>query len=132
MRAIAILAITAATLVSHAAVADVKRHELIPDSLRGSWAPSAEACKGADKSIITVSAKTYTSSEANCTIIWVSETAAARGPMYSVHMQCSKPGKSALDVIFLPKDNDHISIGSRFSDLKSHQRCSAVEPATAR
>src|SRR6266446_5228762 len=113
MRAIAILA-AAATFVAHAAVADVKRHELIPEQLRGSWVPSADACKSADKSIIVVAAKTYTSSEANCAVAWVSETAAARGPVYSAHLQCAKPQEKApktqSDVVFSAKDVDHISI----------------------
>jgi hypothetical protein len=135
MRAIAILA-TAATFASCVAVADVKRHEFIPESLRGSWAPSADACKNADKSIIVVSAKSYASSEAKCTVVWVSETAAARGPIYSAHLQCSKPNddtrKTQSDVIFISKGADQISIGPRFSDLKDYQRCSASEPATTR
>jgi hypothetical protein len=40
--------------------------------------------------------------------------------------------ETQTDVIFYPKDDKHISIGSRFSDLKDRQRCSASEPATAR
>ena len=80
MRAIAMLA-TAATFVTHAAHADVKRHESIPESLRGSWAPSADACKSGDKSIVVVAAKAYSSPKANCAVVWVSETAAARGPV---------------------------------------------------
>jgi len=135
MRAIAILA-AAATLVAHAAIADVKRHELIPEQLRGSWAPSADACKNADKSIIVLAAKAYTSSEATCAVAWVSETAAARGPVYSAHLQCAKPNDSARktqsDVIFISKGVDQISIGLRFSDLKDYQRCPASEPATTR
>jgi hypothetical protein len=127
MRATAILAITTATFVSHAAVADVKRHEFIPESLRGSWAPSTEVCKDSDKSIVVVSAKTYSSSEANCTVVWVSETAAARGAVFSAHLLCSKPDKKASktqsDVILSSKDNNTISIGSRFSNLKDYQRC---------
>jgi hypothetical protein len=135
MRAIAILA-TTALFIAHAAFADVKRHEFIPESLRGSWAPSAEVCKNADKTVIVVSAKAYASSEAKCAVLWVSETAAARGPTYSAHLQCSKPDdeaqKTQSDVIFVPKDVNQISIGARFSDLKDYQRCSASEPATAR
>jgi hypothetical protein len=135
MRGIIILA-TAATLLAHVAVADVKRHEFIPESLRGSWAPSTDACKNADKSIIVVAAKTYSSSEANCTVAWVSETAAARGPTYSAHLQCSTTNDEARntqsDVIFIPKDVNQISIGPRFSDVKDYQRCSASEPATTR
>ena len=132
MRTTTILAITAA-FVSTAAVAKVKRIEFIPESIRGSWAPSAEVCEKAAQSMITVSATTYTSSEANCKIMWISETSAARGPMYSAHLQCAKSEEKApkqSDVILYPKDDKQISIGPRFSDLKDYQRCSATEPAT--
>lgn len=135
MRIIAILA-ALATLVAHAAQADVKRHEFIPESFRGSWAPGTDACKNGDKSIVVVAAKSYTSLDANCTVGWVSETAAARGPVYSAHLQCSKPGdnaqKTPSDVIFIAKDVNHISIGPRFSDVKDYRRCSESEPATRR
>jgi hypothetical protein len=135
MRATAILAILTITLMSQTTVADVKRHEFIPESLRGTWAPSAEVCKDVNNSIV-LSAKTYAGSEANCTVAWVSETAAARGPMYSAHLLCTKPEdknlKTQSDIIFLPKDNDQIGIGSRFSNLKNYQRCPASEPATTR
>ena len=136
MRTTTILAIAAAALVSNAAVAKVKRIEFIPESLRGAWAPSAEVCDNAAKSIITVSAKTYANSEANCSVVWVSETPAARGPLYSAHLQCSKleekGPKTQTDIMFYPKDEKQISIGSRFSDLKDYQRCSASEPASSR
>jgi hypothetical protein len=135
MRAITILAATA-TLVVHAALADVKRHAFIPEPLQGSWAPGTDACKSADKSVVVVTAKSYTSPEANCTVVWVSETAAARGPVYSAHLQCSKPNddarKTPFDIIFIPKGVNQLSIGPRFSDVKDYQRCSANEPAATR
>ena len=136
MRSTAILAIATVAFVPNTTVAAVKRIEFIPQSVRGSWAPAAEACEKAAKSMITVSATTYTSSEANCKVVWVSETPAARGPIYSAHLQCSKgeekAPKTQSDVIFYPKDDKHISIGSRFSDLKDYQRRSTSEPAAAR
>lgn len=123
---------TAVTFGAHAAVADVKRHQFIPESLRGSWAPSSGACKDADKSIIVLSAQTYTSSEANCRVFWVSVTPRAGGPLYSARLQCSKPNdeaqKTFSDVMLLPKDVNRISIGAG-SELRDYQRCSASEPA---
>jgi hypothetical protein len=122
-----------AVLVSHAAAADVKRHEFIPASLRGTWAPSAQVCENADKAAIVVSAKTYVSAAADCMVMWVSETAAARGPMYSAHLQCStavgKTGKkTASNVMILPAEDNQISVGPAFSSLKVYHRCSALEP----
>jgi hypothetical protein len=81
--------------------------------------------------MITISATTYASSAASCT---VAKTSAAWGPMYSAHLQCSKPEdkarKTQSDVLFYPKDDKQISIGPRFSELKDYQRCSASEPAS--
>jgi len=130
------LAIASAALASHVAFADVKRHEFVPEVLRGSWAPSTEACQKPDKSVIRVSASAYASSDADCTVFWVSETPGARGAIYSAHQLCSKPGentsKAPSDVIFSPRSDNQILIGSRFSNLKSYQRCSESEPAAAR
>jgi len=131
MRTTAILAIVTVALVSSSVVAKVKRIEFIPESLRGSWAPTTEVCEKAAKSMITISAKAYTSSAGNCVIVWVSETPAARGPMYSAHLQCPKPEDRAqkvqADVMFYPKDDKQISVGPHFSELKDYQRCSANE-----
>jgi len=54
----------AAALVSNSTVAKGKRIEFIPESVifRGSWAPSTEVCEKAAKSMVTVSATTYSSS----------------------------------------------------------------------
>ena len=130
----AILAIAAAAFVPNTTVAAVKRIEFIPQSIRGSWAPVAEACEKAAKSMITVSATTYTTAEANCKVVWVSETPAALGPIYSAHLQCSKEEEKVpkTQSDFSIPDDKHISIGSRFSDLKDYQRCSASEPANTR
>jgi hypothetical protein len=133
MRTTAILAITAATLVSNSTVARVKRMPFMPESIWGVWAPSTEVCEKAGNSLITVSARTYTSSEGNCMVVWVSETHARQGPMYSAHLLCSKPGEEAqktqTDVMFYPKDDKQISTGPRFSELKDYQHCSAGEPS---
>jgi hypothetical protein len=129
MRATVILAIAAATAVTHAASADVKRHEFIPVPLRGSWAPRADDCKNAGKAVIVVSDKTYVSAEANCTVMWVSETAATRGSIYAAHLQCAKPDEknqnTQSNVILAPKDAKQISIGPSFGNLKDYQRCPA-------
>jgi hypothetical protein len=122
MRGSASLTIAAVMLVSHAALADVKRHKSIPESIWGSWAPNLDDCKSSDKSFV-LSAKTYSSPEANCTVAWVSKTAGARGSLYSAHLLCSKPKDTQLDVIFLLQSTDRISIGSRFGNLKDYQRC---------
>lgn len=136
MRTAPIIVTAAAVFLSNSTFAKVKRIEFIPESVRGAWAPSTEVCEKAAKSMITVSATTYATSEANCTVVSVSEAPAARGPVYSAHLQCSKPEdkerKTQSDVMFYPKDDKQISIGPRFSELKDYQRCSTSEPTMTR
>jgi hypothetical protein len=109
------------------------RRTTIPESFWGSWAPSPDVCQSADKSVIVLSAKTYVTPEANCTVNWVAETAGARGPIYSAHIQCSKRAGKAqrtiFDLIILPRNANQISLGPEFGSLKTYQRCSSNEPA---
>jgi hypothetical protein len=125
-----------AVVVSHAATADVKRHKSIPESLWGSWAPSAEACNKAEKSIITLAAKSYVSSEESCTVDWISETSGARGSIYSAHLQCAGtvegPQKTVSDLVLWPKDVNEFSVGTDFSNLTTYLRCPASAPASTR
>ncbi len=99
---------------SGAALADV-RHVSVPEWLWGTWAPSAELCRD-DKSIIVMSEKSYVTSQANCTVQWLTETAAADGPIYSAHMRCSRPSTSEHETesnrIIVPKDNGQLSVGA--------------------
>lgn len=130
MRGTVFLVIVMAMFGSHAAVADVKRHKSIPESVWGSWAPNPEGCKASANSVIVLSAKTYTSAGTNCRVAWVSKTAGPRGSFYSAHLLCSKPDEKApntqSDVNFISKDKNQISVGSMFDDLKDYQRCSTM------
>ena len=85
MRSAGILAIIAA-FGSQTALADVVRRPTIPESIRATWAASAEDCD-ANKSVI----------------VSVSETPGQRGPMYSARMQCSstagRPQKTTPNLV---------------------------------
>ena len=122
-----------AVLASQAATAQV-RHSTLPAALWGKWSQHPGRCSDSDGSVITLSAKTYATSKMNCTILWVSAVAGARGPIYSARMQCSNTADNAdrtiLNIILLPTDSNHILIGSGFGDLKGYERCSANEPVT--
>lgn len=136
MRKTALLALIAA-LVPHIAAAHVVRHNSIPESYVGSWAPDAGTCKESDKSVIALSAKTYATSGAKCTVDWVSETPGSRGPIFSAHLQCSsptaQPKKETVSNLIIRPQNDHqIAMGPDFASLKNYQRCSASEPGTTR
>jgi len=59
-------------------LADSVRHLSVPERFWGTWAPEADLCRN-DKAIFVVSAKGYVTSQANCTVQWVTETAGAGG-----------------------------------------------------
>ncbi|WP_375787561.1 hypothetical protein ACE10Z_08715 [Bradyrhizobium sp. Pha-3] len=112
---------------SPVAIAGVKRLASIPEALLGSWAPSADACKNADKSAVALTDKTYAGPAGNCTVMWVSETAGPQGSIYSARLRC--PNERAQqewaesDLIIRPGDTNQISVGVDFNNLKTYQRC---------
>ena len=124
-------------LLPQAAGADVVRHSAIPDAYLGTWAADAGKCGESDKAAVVLAAKAYTSSAANCTVDFVSETAGVRGSIYSARLQCSNPAakgktKSVSNLIIRPDNTDRISIGPSFDRLTIYQRCpssgSAAKP----
>jgi hypothetical protein len=126
MRTAVLLAIIAA-FVSDPAISYVVRHATVPAPLQGTWAATDEDCKNADKSMI-ISDKTYIDPEKNCGVLWVSETAAAHGPIYSAHMQCvsSPESKPSIDNLLMSvKDANHLTMGPEPGKLKVVQRCAA-------
>jgi hypothetical protein len=120
--------VLASTLLSGSALADTVRHPTVPERFWGTLAPTADLCRD-DKSIIIVSAKGYVTAQASCMVQWVVATAGAGGPIYSAHMRCSSPStpeqKTELNRIIVLIDNDQLSAGVDFKDLKSYQRCPA-------
>ena len=119
--------ILAQLLMPHESFADVVRHEFVPVSLRGSWAPRDGVCKKDDKSIITISEKAYASSDLTCAVAYVSETSEGGGAAkYSAHLDCSEmiPPKQ-MDLILIPKKSDLISVGSSLKSLKDYKHCAS-------
>ena len=117
-------------LFSSAAVADIKRHQSMPEALRGSWALAADNCGAADKPVVVLSAKAYAGADTKCSIDWVSETPSPHGPVYSARLRC--PGQAAKaptasNLIIRPDSANKISIGASFGDLKAYQKCPAKE-----
>ena len=126
-------------LCSSAAIADIKRHQSMPEALQGSWALAADDCGAADKPVVVLSAKGYASADTKCSIDWVSETPSPSGPVYSARLRC--PGQAAKrptgaratssptasNLIIRPDSANKISIGASFGDLKAYQKCPAKE-----
>jgi len=76
-----------------------------------------------------VSAKGYTTSDASCTIQWVTETAGTAGPFYSANMRCSNPATpnetTEVNRIIVTDEDGKLSAGPDFKQLKSYRRCPA-------
>jgi hypothetical protein len=116
------------SLILDVAMADVVRHGYIPAPYWGKWAGLER-----DGSVIELSAKTYVSDEANCTVDWVSETAGARGAIYSAHLHCFNPAQTTgerfvSNLIIWPQGDVRIAVGPDFMRLKILRRCSAKRP----
>ena len=115
-------------LLPSASLADSVRHVSVPDRLWGTWAPAADLCRD-DKAILVVSAKGYVTSQASCTVQWVTETAGAAGPIYSAHMRCSNPNApdeiTEVNRVIVPNDCGELSAGPDFKQLTTYRRCPA-------
>jgi hypothetical protein len=114
-------------LVSRVATADVVRHGSIPESYAGTWIASAGT--ELDKSVIGLSAKTYVGPEASRSVDMVSQTAGARGSIYSAHLQCfSERGgnKTAANLIIWPRNISRIAVAPELTSLRVFDRCSAT------
>jgi hypothetical protein len=116
-------------LLSQSAAADVVRHTKIPEPLHGTWAVSEADCGDENKKGIVLAAATYESSEQKCTVLWVTETATPRGPLFSAHLQCSAANgsaKSISNVLLRSSGANQISAGTDFENVKNYQRCPAA------
>jgi hypothetical protein len=125
----AVLVAVIAMLLSRVATADVVRHGSIPEAYTGTWIAGTET--EPNKSVIVLSAKMYVSPEATCSVDWVSQTAGARGSIYSAHLQCfssaEKAGaKTVANLIIWPENINRIAVGPEFTNLKNFHRCSAT------
>ena len=119
MRQIGLLTVLS-MLMSDVASADVVRHSSIPERYWGTWV-------GAEESVIVLSANSYVSREANCSVKWVSQTAGARGSIYSAHLHCFSPAGRAettvtSDLIIWPENIDQIAVGPDFKSLRAFRR----------
>src|SRR6201985_3120074 len=108
----AVLFPVAVSMVSEPAIAYVKRIASLPQSLWGVWAPSADACGGADKLSVVLSAKSYKSAQPSCDFIKLSKTPGPNGPIYSARARCIQSGQTnpaISNLIFRPDGLDRIS-----------------------
>jgi hypothetical protein len=117
------LTILLAIVAPNAAIADVVRHDVIPEPYWGAWAAT-----GSDWSGFELSAKTYANGDASCAVSWVSETAGANGPIYAAQLRCSRHpervgARFASNLIIWPKSFDEVAAGPDFMRLRVFRRC---------
>jgi hypothetical protein len=114
-------------------VADAReiRRDAIPESFRGTWATSTDACKDGDKSPIVLSAKSYAGPAGSCVVDYVTEIPGRGGAIYSARMHCSGSApqtKTIANLIIRPGDDGQVSLGPTFESLAAHRRCPSSEP----
>src|SRR5262249_2209087 len=120
-----------AALASQASDAREIRRDAIPEAFQGTWAPSADACKNADKSSIVLSAKSYAGPAGSCVILFVMEVPGRDGAIYSARMSCSSSqsqAKTTANLIIRPDTAEQILLGATFDSLATHRRCPAEAP----
>jgi hypothetical protein len=115
--------------------ADIVRHTEIPEPYRGTWATEAAAC-APGKGAIVLSAKTYVAPGANCTVVFVDETADPKGAIFSARLSCAagaeKAAKKSFRNLIIRPDKNGLSVGPTFSGLSAYQRCQSTEEETKR
>ena len=106
-------------LLSSASLADTVRHPVVPEQFWG-------LCRDG-RSTLVLSAKEYMTSQASCTIQWVTQTSGAKGPIYSAHMRCSSPSApqeiTEVNQVIVSSDRAELSGGPDFRHLKSYRLC---------
>ena len=117
-----------AFLMPLAAEAQLVRHNSIPETYWGTWAPADANCQDAKKSSIAVSAQAYESSTTSCVVKYVRRIPGPKGPTCSARLQCTsregEPQAEAIaNLIIRPSDPDRIFMGAEFASLKLYQRC---------
>jgi hypothetical protein len=121
-----------AALSSQIADAREIRRDAIPETFWGTWAPSAAACKDADKPPVVLTAKSYAGPAGSCDILYVTEIPGRDSAIYSARMSCSGPApqaKTTANLIIRPDTAEQISLGASFESVATHHRCPAGAPA---
>jgi hypothetical protein len=132
MRIGPIVTIIATALVGTAASASDVRILSFPDSVRGSWAPSADACKGSTPGKVDIAEKTYSSTDTSCEIAWITVTPSRDGPVYSARSMCTetRTGKKLEPSYFLvtPRPDNTVLVRMPFAppdkQLVTYRKCS--------
>jgi hypothetical protein len=132
MRIGLVVTIIATALLGSAALASDVRILSFPDSVRGSWAPSADACKGTAPGKVDINEKTHSNADTSCEIAWITVTASRDGPVYSARSMCkqTKTGKKLEPSYFLvtPRPDNKVLVRMPFAppdkQLVTYQKCS--------
>src|SRR4051812_1524314 len=105
-----------AILVPTLATADIIRRHSVPAAYLGTWGSASGS----------LTASTYASGDANCSVEGVSKIAGARGSIYSVRLRCRthNEGHGAVsNLIIRPTGLNEIAAGPEFRTLVKLRRC---------
>jgi len=124
--------VAAVTLFGAAASASDVRILSFPDSVRGTWAPSADACKGSAPGKVEIAAKTHSTADQSCEISWITVTPSRDGPVYSARSMCTrtKTGKKLEPsyLVVTPRPDNKLLVRMPFAkpdaQLVTYQKCS--------
>jgi hypothetical protein len=131
MRISPFVAFTLASLsVTGAYAADVRILSL-PESVVGTWAPDANACKGSGPEKLSITPKQHSSADASCEIAWITVTASRDGPVYSARSNCARTTGGAKEApsyfVVSPRPNDKLLVrmpdAGADSEMATYQKC---------
>ena len=125
-----VLFVLAGFFVTDALASDVRILSL-PQTVIGTWAPSADACAGSAPGTINIQAKQHSTAEATCAIVWITVTASRDGPAYSARSLCTqtKGGKQEPPsyLVVSPRPDNKILVrmpkASADSDMVTYRKC---------
>jgi hypothetical protein len=102
----------------------VVRHDSIPETFRGTWAPGDVDCKD-QKSVIVLSAKPNMGSAGSCAVEAVSETPGPKEATFSARLRCPGAAGQAKETANL------IFKSGEAGQLAAHRRCATGSAAAA-
>src|SRR5262245_42454236 len=131
MRIGPVVALAVAALINSAASASDVRILSFPDNVRGSWAQSADACKGSVPGKVDITDSTHSNADTSCKIAWITVTASRDGPVYSARSMCTqtKTGKKLEPSYLLvtPRPDNTVLVRMPFAppdkQLVTYQKC---------
>ena len=103
----------------------------LPESVQGTWAPSAGACNGSGPEKLSIAPKQHSTADANCEIAWITVTASREGPVYSARSNCARTTGGSKEApsyfVVSPRPDNKLAVrmpeAAEGSDMVTYQKC---------